>query len=208
MKPKYEQSIFRSLFTWKDLETLINIRPLMSLERVVIPNVNENFRWNYDKWMINPQTYPSKLLRELIEDNVCYFQDMSRYTEELNSFASSLEDEYNESVDAHIYVCRNTKIEHPFGIHYDFSDNVIVQCEGTTNFKVWNQVDKNTEGKLTINNNMNISDNPILDVDMNLGDAIWIPKYCPHLATSATPRMSVSFPISGDYLQERDWVKI
>ena len=203
MKPKYKKSAFKSLFTWKNLETLINIRPLMSLERVVIPAVHQSFRWNYDNWMINPQTYPAKLLRELIEDNVCYFQDMSRYTEELNSFASSLEDEYNESVDAHIYVCRNTKIKHPFGIHFDQSDNVIVQCEGTTNFKVWNEVDKNVD-----RSNMNISDNPILDVDMNSGDAIWIPKYYPHLATSATPRMSVSFPISGDNLQERDWVKI
>ena len=203
MKPKYKKSAFKSLFTWKDLETLINIRSLMSLERVVIPAVHQSFRWNYDNWMINPQTYPAKLLRELIEDNVCYFQDMSRYTEELNSFASSLEDEYNESVDAHIYVCRNTKIKHPFGIHFDQSDNVIVQCEGTTNFKVWNEVDKNVD-----RSNMNISDNPILDVDMNSGDAIWIPKYYPHLATSATPRMSVSFPINGDNLQERDWVKI
>ena len=85
----------------------------------------------------------------------------------------------------------------------DRSDNVIVQCEGTTNFKVWNEVDKNVD-----RSNMNISDNPILDVDMNSGDAIWIPKYYPHLATSATPRMSVSFPISGDNLQERDWVRI
>jgi len=203
MKPKYKKSAFKSLFTWKNLETLINIRPLMSLERVVIPDVQQSFRWKYDKWMKNPQTYPAKLLRELIEDNVCYFQDMSRYTEELNSFASSLEDEYNESVDAHIYVCRNIKIKHPFGIHYDLADNVIVQCEGTTNFKVWDEVDSNINSS-----NMNISDNPILDVDMNLGDAIWIPKYYPHLATSATPRMSVSFPISGDYLQERDWVKI
>ena len=208
MKPKYKKSAFKSLFIWKDLETLINIRPLMSLERVIIPAVNENFSWNYDTWMLSPQTYPAKLLRELIEDNVCYFKDMSRYTEELNEFASSLEDEYNQSVDAHIYVCRNTKINHPFGIHFDRSDNVIVQCEGTTNFKVWNEVDSNIK-----HSNMNISDNPILDVNMNPGDAIWIPKSYPHLATSATPRMSVSFPINGDpihgdSLQERDWVKI
>ena len=157
MKPKYKKSAFKSLFIWKDLETLINIRPLMSLERVNIPAVNENFSWHYDGWMINPRTYPSKLLRELIEDNVCYFKDMSRYTEELNEFASSLEDEYNKSVDAHIYVCRNTKINHPFGIHFDRSDNVIVQCEGTTNFKVWNEVDSNINSS-----NMNIFDQKIL----------------------------------------------
>ena len=203
MRPKYEQSAFNSLFTWEDLETLINIRPLMTMERVDIPDLHEHFSWGYDKWMINPQTYPAKLLRGLIEDNVCYFQDMSRYTERLNSFASRLEDEYNQSVDAHIYICRNTKIEHPFGIHFDSSDNVIVQCEGTTNFKVWSEVDKNLKC-----DKMSITDAPILDVEMNPGDAIWIPKCYPHLATSITPRMSVSFPIEGDLLRERDWVKL
>ena len=70
--------------------------------------------------------------------------------------------------------------------------------------KVWNEVKDKSQRQ----DNMTVKEDPVWDVDMNPGDAIWIPKYYPHLATSATPRMSVSFPISGDNLQERDWVKI
>ena len=32
--------------------------------------------------------------------------------------AKNLEDEYNQYVDAHIYICRNLKSVHPFGIHF------------------------------------------------------------------------------------------
>ena len=138
-----------------------------------------------------------------MERYVCSFVDMSRSTKKINDFAKKLEEEYNLSADAHIYTCRNPKLGHPFGIHYDYADNVIVQCEGRTNFKVWEKVEPDSEeSKLTI------EDPPIMDVEMRPGDAIWIPKYYPHLATSRTKRMSVSFPLVEGEKQPREWVKL
>ena len=59
---------------------------------------------------------------------------------------------------------------------------------------------------------MNISEDPILNVDMKSGDAIWIPKSFPHLATSNTPRMSVSFPFIRTHeeepLRNREWIQL
>ena len=53
---------------------------------------------------------------------------------------------------------------------------------------------------------------PVLDVDMEPGDAIWIPRYFPHLATSKTKRLSISFPISHVPIkygsEDREWVNI
>ena len=53
---------------------------------------------------------------------------------------------------------------------------------------------------------------PVLDVEMEPGDAIWIPMYYPHLATSRTKRLSVSFAISNHSIKEgfedREWVKL
>ena len=52
---------------------------------------------------------------------------------------------------------------------------------------------------------------------MKPGDAIWIPKHYPHLATSKTKRLSVSFPMApNDFLnpddgwvqEDRSWVKL
>ena len=68
-------------------------------------------------------------------------------------------------------------------------------------------------GVMTINTRMKMDVEPIIDVDMESGDAIWIPKHFPHLATSLTPRLSVSFPLS-EYSdtnlirEDRTWITL
>ena len=55
---------------------------------------------------------------------------------------------------------------------------------------------------------------PIIDSIMEPGDAVQIPAHYPHLATSITSRLSVSFamPVStenwGGIYQEREWVRL
>ena len=145
---------------------------------------------------------------------VVVFTDMSRATEKINDFANSIENTYQRNVDAHVYVCRNPELEHPFGAHIDGAHNVIVQCEGETNFKVWDKVEngeKLLEEKKNIK--MEIDEAPILDIIMKPGDAIWIPLHYPHLATSLTPRMSVSFPFTPRGLmsiahEDRNWISL
>ena len=207
MIPKFEKGYCPDLLSWKELSNILNIRPLMSTSRVKV-FIKENRTWQNNYWCSDSNCYPSSVLEQAIEESgVCYFTDMSRSTEKINEFAKNLEDEYDQEVDAHIYLCRNLKIKHPFGIHFDTSDNVIVQCEGETNFKVWDII-KNKSAPLS---NMSITDTPLLDVDMKKGDAIWIPRYHPHLATSNTQRLSVSFPfnrkIDNTRREDRHWIK-
>ena len=205
MKPNFKRGYSRNLLRWKELSTLINIRPLMSApHRVSINGMEQKYTWPNSIWSIDKNCYPPLLLKELIEKYVCTFADMSRSTKKINDFAKKLEEEYNLSADAHIYTCRNPKLGHPFGIHYDYADNVIVQCEGKTNFKVWEEV-KPTSGS---NVNLTVEGDPILNFDMKPGDVIWIPKYYPHLASSKTSRMSVSFPLKPGRTQPRDWIKL
>lgn len=215
MKPYFKRGYSRNLLRWKELSVLINIRPLMSSgsidpkhNRVRINGSEERFKWSNSSWSIDPNCFPSSLLKELMERYVCSFVDMSRSTKKINDFAKKLEEEYNLSADAHIYTCRNPKLGHPFGIHYDYADNVIVQCEGRTNFKVWAEVKPDYEGEGVANVNLTINDPPLIDVDMKPGDVIWIPKYYPHLASSKTSRMSVSFPLKYGPTQPREWVKL
>ena len=207
MIPKLEKGYCPDLLSWKELSNILNIRPLMSTSRVKV-FIKENLTWQNNYWCSDANCYPSGVLEQVIEESgVCAFIDMSRSTEKINEFAKNLEDEYDQEVDAHIYLCRNLKIKHPFGIHFDTSDNVIVQCEGETNFKVWDII-KDKSAPLS---NMSITDTPLLDVDMKKGDAIWIPRYYPHLATSNTQRLSVSFPfnrkIDNTRREDRHWIK-
>ena len=205
MKPDLKREYSPNLLTWDEFSTLINIRPLMSSPtRVRVNGMEETFTWKNSIWSIDPNCFPPSLLKEIIGKYVCSFVDMSRSTKKINDFAKKLEEKYNLSADAHIYTCRNPKLDHPFGIHYDYADNVIVQCEGKTNFKVWEEVEP-TSGS---NVNLTVEGDPILNVDMKPGDVIWIPKHYPHLASSKTPRMSVSFPLKPGPTQPREWVKL
>ena len=209
MNPYFEENYYSDLFSWKELESLINIRPLMHEERVKILDNKSRYQWPNSPWALNADCYPPSFLRELIEQHVIYFTDMSRCTKKINDFARGLEKEYRLPVDAHIYMCRNPTGDHPFGIHFDTSSNVIVQCEGETNFKVWEKISDTTQRTM-----LNLKSSPILDVDMKPGDAIWIPAYHPHLAISRTCRLSVSFPLlqnpswDGREYEDRSWIEL
>ena len=211
IKPKYVEGHLHNLLSWEELANLINIRPLMTNDRVkLLDPESRKFKWMSPGWNHDPNCYPPSLIRDLLEEVVIYFTDMSRATEKINDFARSIENTYQRNTDAHIYVCRNPEIEHPFGAHFDISHNIIVQCEGETKFKVWNEVEDYTVEKRT---KMNIKENPILDVIMKPGDAIWIPAYYPHQAISLTSRMSVSFPFTQKGLlsianEDRRWITL
>ena len=215
METKYVEGYIPHLFSWNELSNIINIRPLLTAKRVqLLDPEKREFNWLVSGWNHDPNCYPPSLIRDLLNEMVVVFTDMSGATEKINDFANSIENTYQRNVDAHVYVCRNPELEHPFGAHIDGAHNVIVQCEGETNFKVWDKVE-NGEKLLEEKKNvkMEIDDAPILDVIMKPGDAIWIPLHYPHLATSLTPRMSVSFPFTPRGLmsiahEDRNWISL
>jgi len=212
---KFKKNYKPDLLSWNEMANIINTRPLMNDKRVKLLGNNKRYEWLCSKWTKDPNCFPPSLIKKLLENIMIYFVDMSRATEKINDFAKHIEDDYGKQTDAHIYVCRNLKIKHHFGVHYDFNHNLIVQCEGKTNFKVWDEVknvDRNLKG-IGINTRLEMEVKPIMDVDMESGDAIWIPKHFPHLATSLTPRLSVSFPLS-EYSdtnlirEDRTWITL
>ena len=212
---KFKKNYKPDLLSWNEMANIINNRPLMNDKRVKLLANSRRYEWLCTKWTKDPNCFPPSLIRKLLDNIMMYFVDMSRATEKINDFAKNIEDDYGKQTDAHIYVCRNLEIKHHFGIHYDFNHNLIVQCEGMTNFKVWDEVknvDRNLKG-IGINTRMEMEVEPIMDVDMESGDAIWIPKHFPHLATSLTPRLSVSFPLS-EYSdtnvirEDRTWITL
>ena len=212
---KFKKNYKPDLLSWNEMANIINTRPLMNDKRVKLLGNTRRYEWLCTKWTKDPNCFPPSLIKKLLDNIMIYFVDMSRATEKINDFAKHIEDDYGKQTDAHIYVCRNLKIKHHFGVHYDFNHNLIVQCEGKTNFKVWDEVknvDRNLKG-IGINTRLEMEVKPIMDVDMESGDAIWIPKHFPHLATSLTPRLSVSFPLS-EYSdtnlirEDRTWITL
>ena len=109
------------------------------------------------------------------------------------------------AADAHIYFNLADNLDGGFGIHWDFSHNLIVQMEGETQFKVWDDTVVGDRNPAFLN------EQPIIDVVMQPGDAVFVPMNVFHQAISKSKRMSVSFPISMNNdtaNQDRHWIKI
>ncbi len=202
---EFKKNVHPNLFSWNEFADVINNRPLISKSRLNIPQSHKEYNWKVPHWSSDNSTVPSTIIREVVENEIIYLNDMSRCTKKLNQLAADIENIFGTPVDAHIYSCRNTEIPHPFGAHFDESHNLIVQCEGVTRFLVW-EADRN----LKQNHHLNPKAlrNLVLNVVMNPGDEIRIPAGYPHLALSETKRLSVSFPIkvTPGIMEDRTWV--
>jgi len=156
--------------------------------------------------MSDINTFPPTLLDAEIRNFHCYLSDASRVNEHVNSVCGQLEQTFSGgAADAHIYFNLAEVADNGFGIHWDFSHNLIVQMEGETEFKIWEDTvvgDRNPQF---------LNEKPVIDVLMQPGDAVFIPLNVYHQAISKTKRLSISFPVSfnnGFANQDRHWIKI
>lgn len=205
-KPFYEKNICDSLFTWKELEAIINIRPLTNIDRFHTTAKVNGIEWESSAWLSDQSSIPAHCLIPIIKQGVCWLSDMSRVNKKINTVCNYIEEQTKGTVDAHIYFdLHKSKINTSLNQHWDLSDNIIVQMSGITNFKVWNI--KKTEGERGVYT----EEKPIIDIIMKKGDVVYIPKYLVHQAVSMSKRLSISFPISnreGELPQDREWINI
>ena len=204
-KPFYNSDEIHNLFSWHELEKILNLSPFLNDLRFHILN-NKKYEWNKYWWKTDNTAYPTNIIKEEIKHHVCYLQDASKINFSINYLANELESLTKLPTDAHIFFALTTNENEGLGIHNDISSNFIVQVEGETTFKVWDIIAD--EG---IHNIKTIEKQPIIEVVMKKGDIIYIPKKYWHHAISKTKRLSVSFPMSfTDYkiCDSREWIHI
>ena len=192
-RSKLFKNFKKDIFSWSKLESLINLRPFMSNKRFFCTQ-EYNFTWPEKYWLTDIDTYPPDVIEKMIDLGTCYIVDCSRVNEEINSICKFLEEVSGRPTDAHIYFSKKTG--ESFTPHKDKSGNFIIQVEGETNFKVFDD-----------------NDNVFIDDIMCPGDAIYIPANIKHQAVSTTNRMSISFPMwIGDTdkqkYQDREWIRL
>ncbi len=206
-KPFYQKNAIQDLFSWSELESLLNLRPFVNNHRFNIIS-EKTYEWEGSDWLSDINSYPPDLIESEIRNYVCYLSDCSRVNLKVNQLSEKLETLTSYSTDAHIYFSVEDIPSKGFGIHYDFSHNLIVQIDGQTHFKVWGKHEGEKSEKTRARNN--IDEKPILDVIMSPGDLIFIPIYYWHSAFSITKRLSVSFPMTLKTTnhQSRHWISI
>jgi ribosomal protein L16 Arg81 hydroxylase len=135
-KPFYTANAINNLFSWVELERLLNLSPFLNDRRLNIIS-KKQYQWDGYWWKTDNSAYPTEIVQEEIKHYLCYIQDASRVNYAINQIASELEILTGLPTDAHIFFSMSINNSQGLGIHNDQSDNFIVQIEGETNFKVW-----------------------------------------------------------------------
>jgi len=190
LKPHFGQGP-SNLFTYKELEALLNLRPFVNNQRLMPSDKSMNYKWKGYNWCTDVNSWPISCIKDMLSKSSAYIVDASKVNRKINSFSEKLEKIFKRPVDCHIYFSLNKNVE-SFGRHRDQSHNVIVVCEGKINFKIY---DGDT----------------ILEKNLSKGDYAFIPAQMDHhLIPLTDKRLSCSFPIipDGEKFDERDWFKI
>ena len=185
-------SIKEKLFTFKELEILINLRPFTNNKRFITTRPTKRvFKWNNNYWATDRNCWPISLIEKLTREGTCYLLDCSRANKKINDTADKLEKKFNTPVDCHIYFSLH-KGSTSFSKHKDRAHNFIVACEGEIEFEIF--LNKKITKKL------------------KTGDYVYIPAGVYHRAVPLTDkRISCSFAIKtplGGIREERKWLRI
>ena len=185
-------SINKKLFTFKELEFLLNLRPFTNVERFIPCNNTKKYHWDNSPWCTDNNCWPASVIKKQIKNSTCYLKDSSRVNKNINSLADKLEKKFNYPVDCHIYFSLNENAK-SFKKHKDKRPNLIVGCEGKTQFKIF-------------------YNNKIIKKILNKGAYIFIPAGVYHEAVALTEkRISCSFafhPLKNQFLEDRKWIQI
>ena len=85
MEAHFEKDYYQDLLSWEELECLINIRPLMTSERVKIIEQDEDevFEWENPIWATDHNCWTPSLIKKIIDSRVLYINDMSKSTRKI-----------------------------------------------------------------------------------------------------------------------------
>jgi len=193
LKPFYKSKILCNIFSWKELENLLNFRPAITNSNFKPIKLIKEYKWEKAGWLTN-NGCPADVINKIIQKHVCYIQDCSRINEKINNISKQLENTLNLPTDAHIYFSLKEKETDltGFGKHKDTQHSIIVCVEGEFNIQIFE------------------NDIVTINKDMQFGDIVFIPAGFYHQVTPKTKRLSISFAMSPllDFFQTREWVKI
>lgn len=204
-RPLLLEEKFNDIFSWAELENILNLRPFVNSSRFSTVG-NHPYSWENQAWLSDVNTFPPSLMQKVIQERLCVITDASRISHKVNQICSELESFFvNSAVDSHVYFTCAENLDDSFGIHWDTSHNLIIQIEGQTEFKAWD------EWSARNRNVTSLPSEPIINTILNPGDAVFVPKQYYHSAFSKSKRMSISFPINFEQnanSQDRHWIKI
>lgn len=182
----FPQALDFNLVDISDVNRFFNYNNVIDyfLEVVNVKGTKTSYEVLASNWRVS---YNPDIIENLWNTNHTLIIYNVNINETVRDIAAYIEQKYNVNADAHTF-CGKAGSE-SFTIHKDVSNNIIVQCQGITHWRVFGTNDFALTGK----------ESPVIDVHMTPGDVLIIPKGHYHQAKPLTDRISVSFPFQEIY---------
>ena len=179
--------------TWKDIEWTMNNTAQYQFEiinpngiKVDVPSYNK--QWN--KYNVQDKKF---LFDKLHQGYGLINLDYGFYSKNTMELLKIFESMYSVHCAIHVYYgLQNAK---SFNIHEDIPSNFIIQVEGETRWKIFNNRITSMHPTGLLLNNLKEKDLELqLDVILKPGDALYIPSRMYHCAYPEGKRLSMSIP--------------
>jgi ribosomal protein L16 Arg81 hydroxylase len=193
-------SNFNSIASWADIESCLNRPEIFNFElidkdsnmKIDIPQANKTWVWDH------PVQDKGFLFDKINHGHGLVIMNYASYSETTNKLVQTFEKLFDVNAALHVYC--GLEGAGSFPIHDDYPVNFIIQIEGKTRWKVFHNRISNLYQIGTLNSrryDKQIDETDLevaLDVELEPGDALYIPSRCYHVAYPTAKRISVSIP--------------
>ena len=183
-----DSEVISDLVSWKDIEDCIN-RPWSYLPKILDKNSDGpiNLRKIKPFWF-HKMVRKEEVVKHVKDGHTLQIRNYSVHNPAANNLCNVIEEECNISADMHVFCSKGKSSSFP--AHWDDPSNFILQVEGRTGWKVFDRIGNGIFGKV-YEKEENLGP-PIIDVILNPGDILYIPKMMYHKADPFEKRISIS----------------
>tara|TARA_B100000427_G_scaffold313906_1_gene306636 strand:+ start:6374 stop:7063 length:690 start_codon:yes stop_codon:yes gene_type:complete len=149
----------------------------------------------YQRAWIGQRTAEVQQLMDIYrEGHTCIIEKFEYINNSKFTILDDLENVFNIHASMHVYC--GLANQRSFNIHEDYANNLIIQVEGETHWKVYNNRASNLISQLDFREKVDETKLDVaIDVILKPGDIIYIPARCYHLAQPQDKRLSLSIPM-------------
>jgi ribosomal protein L16 Arg81 hydroxylase len=180
--------------SWADVEKCMNYPALYNFEMIGPDNVKIEIPMHKKAWVFSKPVQDKAFMFDHINRGYGFvIMDYGFYSDKTNELLKTFETIYD--VNAAIHVYGGLQGSKSFGIHEDYPANFIIQAEGTTHWKIFNNRISHLYRTGTMNGKLRDEDLDLaLDVVLEPGDGLYIPARMYHQAMPGGKRLSMSVP--------------
>lgn len=180
-----------NLIYWNEIENYFNNPYLYDKDMVYIIDEYGSIETLQEK--IYPWSSTSRLSAKEIFDNInggksFYCANFNKFNERCNTLSSEVyQNIQNINLDFHVYGGMKSSSE-SFSIHRDYANNIILQIDGESHWRVYNADSSIQERNLCSDEKLQL----LIDYTLKPGDLLYIPMGNYHKCKPLSKRLSIS----------------